>query len=96
MSSLIISTLCKDVEFRAFEVSGFLFALFVITIAGKKIMLLQLTYSSCFMQLTSRIKLDEGKCNDGPSTLFRFSFELFVVSLMCLAFRCHIQCEGGY
>ena len=96
MPPLIISTLCKAVEFRAFVVSGFLFALFIITIAGKKIMLLQLTYSSCFIQLTLRIKLDEGKCNDGPSTVFKFSFKLFVVSLMCLAFRCHIQCEGVY
>ena len=52
MPPWIISTHCEAVEFRAIVVSGFLFTLFVLTIAGKKIMSLQLN-SSCFALCSS-------------------------------------------
>ena len=75
MPPWIISTHCKAVEFRAFVVSGFFFALFVLTIAGKKIMSLQLTSSCCVIQFISKTKPEEGKCNEEKLTFHKLSFK---------------------
>ena len=71
----IISTHCEVVEFRSIVVSGFLFALFVLTIAGKKIMSLQLTSCCCFIQFISKTKHEEGKCNEEKLTFHKLSFK---------------------
>ena len=74
MPPWIISTHCEAVEFRTIVVSGFLFSLFVLTIAGKKIMSLQLTSSCCFIQFISKTKPEEGKCNEENLTFHMLSF----------------------
>ena len=75
------------------------FALFVLTIAGKKIMSLQLTSCCCVIQFISKTKPEEGKCNEEKLTFHKLSFKScysYVESFMCLAFRRPIQCGGGY
>ena len=77
MTSLPVNMRCTHaaVEFRAFVVSGFLFALFVLTIAGKKIISLQLTSSSCFIQFISKTKPEVGKGNEEKLTFHKLSFK---------------------
>ena len=51
------------------------FALFVLTIAGKKIMSLQLTSCCCVIQFISKTKPEEEKCNEEKLTFHKLSFK---------------------